>query len=233
VCILATSREPLGVRGEQVHRLSALETPDVSHRLTAPEALSFSAIDLFRERAAACAGYELTDEDVPIVADICRKTDGIALAIELAATRVDSLALSELSALLSGRLDLLNRGRRTAPERHRSLIATLDWSYDLLPAEQRALFRHLSVFDGAFALESAIAVTSGDPLTQADVVEGLAELVAKSLVEVDTNAAVARYRLLNTTKAYALQKLQETGEHVTYQRRHAEYHPVASRKEFV
>jgi predicted ATPase/DNA-binding winged helix-turn-helix (wHTH) protein len=230
VHILATSREPLCVKGEQVYRLPALEVPADSGTLGGSEALRYSGIELFLERAAACAGYRLTDEDVPVVSEICQKLDGIALAIELAAARVDSLALAELSALLNDRLSLLNRGGRTAPDRHRTLTATLDWSYELIPANERKLFRRLSVFGDAFLLESACVVASGDTLGDADIVEGLAGLVAKSLVCANISGAVTQYRLLDTTRAYALQKLQECGEDECYLRRYAEYqHELAKR----
>jgi predicted ATPase len=178
---------------------------------------------LFLERAAASAGYQLTDEDVPIVSEICRKLDGIALAIELAAARVDSMALQELSLLLSDRLTLLNRGRRTAPERHRTMAAALDWSYERLSEKEGALFRRLSVFAGTFPRESASVFASGDGLTHADMVETISSLVAKSLVTADVRNAITRYRLFDTTRAYALQKLHECGEHAFYIRRHEEF----------
>jgi predicted ATPase len=209
VHILATSRESLSIREEQVYRLEGLESPRDAERLTAAEAVSYSAIELFIDRAAACAGYKLTDEDVPIVSDICQKLDGIPLAIELVTARVDSLALMELSEMLGKSLSLLNRGRRTAPARHQTMIAALDWSYELLSENERSLFHRVAMFTGAFPLESASAVAGGGSLHHGDIVEGLASLVAKSLVLADITAAVTRYRLLDTTRAYGLQKLQD------------------------
>ena len=222
VHIVATSREPLRVRDEQVYRLPALESPAHSERLTAAHALSYSAIELFLERAAACASYQFTDEDVPVVSDICRRLDGIALAIELAAARMDSIALRELSRLLDDQLTLLNRGRRTAPERHRTLAAALDWSYERLSDKESTLLRRLSIFPSAFLRESASVVAGGDPLSHADIVEALASLVAKSLVTADIHGANTQYRLLDTTRAYASQRLQECGEHANCMRRREE-----------
>lgn len=225
VHILATSREPLRVKGEQVHRLSPLASPPASSRLSAVEALTFPAIQLFVERAAeSLEGFELSDTDAPVVADICRKLEGIALAIELAATRVDTFGIYELSTLLSDRFRLLRQGRRTALARHRTLAAALDWSYELLSAEERVILRRLSVFAGAFALESASAVAAGAGVAASEVVEGVADLAAKSLVTADVSGAVVRYRLLDTTRAYALQKLTDSGELEAFVRRHAEHH---------
>ena len=221
VHILATSREPLCVRDEQVYRLPALESPAHSERLTAADALSYSAIELFLDKATACASYQFTDEDVPVVSEICRRLDGIPLAIELAAARMDSLALRELSLLLDDQFTL-NRGRRTAPERHRTLAAALDWSYVRLSEKENTLLRRLSVFTGAFLRESASVVAGGDAFSHADIDEALASLVAKSLVIADIHGAIAQYRLFHTTRAYALQKLQECGEHAYYLRRREE-----------
>ena len=144
VHILATSREPLRVKGEQVHRLSPLTGPPAWSQLTAVEALTFPAIQLFVERAAeSLEGFELSDADAPIVAEICHKLEGIALAIELAATRIDAFGLRQLSALLEDRFRLLRQGRRTALARHRTLAAALDWSYEILPEYERTILRRL------------------------------------------------------------------------------------------
>jgi predicted ATPase len=222
VHILATSREPLRAKGERFHRLSPLELPPVSSDLTASEALAFPSVQLFVERAAAnLEGFELNDADVPVVADICRKLEGMPLAIELAATRVDAFGVRQLSVFLNNRIRLLKLGRRTALRRHQTLTAALDWSYEFLPEHERVLLRRLSVFSSVFTLDSASAV-AGDAKT--DVVEGLANLVAKSLVSADVGGAVVQYRLLDTTRAYAMQKLTESGEFEDYVRRHAEHH---------
>ena len=222
VHVLATSREPLRAEGERVRRLPPLDSPAASLGLTAADALTFPAVRLFVERAAAILdGFELSDADAPVVADICRKLGGMALAIELAAARIDAFGVGQLSVLLEDRFRILKRGRRTAQPRHQSLTATLDWSYEFLPEGERVILRRLSVFAGAFTLESAIAV-AGDDST--DVVEGLANLVAKSLVSADVSGPAVQYRLLETTRVYAMQKLVEAGESEAYARRHAQHH---------
>jgi predicted ATPase/DNA-binding winged helix-turn-helix (wHTH) protein len=225
VQVLVTSREPLCVTGEHVHRLSPLEGPPSSSRMTAAEALAFPAVQLFVERAAASLeGFELTNADVPIVADICRKLEGIPLAIELAATRVDAFGIRKLSDLLNDRFQLLKQGRRTALPRHRTLAAALDWSYELLREDERVILRRLSVFAGAFTLESACAVAASSAIADPKVIEGVANLVAKSLVLADVSGAAVQYRLLDTTRTYALQKLAESGELEALLRLHAEHH---------
>src|SRR3984893_5318931 len=185
VHILATSRESLRVEGEHVHQLSPLESPPDDHGLTAAEALSFPAVQLFVERVAASGHpFKLSDSDAQIVSTICRKLDGIALAIELAAGRVSAYGIQETTAMLDSRLRLLWKGRRTAPPRHQTLNATLDWSYDLLPEVERAVLNRLSVFAGVFTLEAAQAVAAGEDIDRAQVVEALGSLVAKSLATV-------------------------------------------------
>jgi predicted ATPase/DNA-binding winged helix-turn-helix (wHTH) protein len=225
VHILATSRESLRAKAEGVHRLSPLASPPASSGLTAAEALTFPAIQLFVERAAeSLEGFELSDADAPIVAEICRKLEGIALAIELTATRIDAFGVNGLSDLLEDRFRLLRQGRRTALSRHRTLAAALDWSYEFLPETERTILRRLSVFAGVFTLDSATAVIAGSGIFGSEVVESLANLVAKSLVSADVGGAVAQYRLLDTTRAYALEKLSESGELEALERHHAAHH---------
>ena len=225
VHIMTTSREQLRAKFERVHRLSPLESPSRPLRLAAAEALKFSAVQLFVERAAASVeGFELSDADAPIVAAICRKLDGIPLAIELAATRIDAFGLRELSTLLDDRIRLLHQGRRSAQPRHRSLAAALDWSYQYLFESERIILRRLSVFAGPFNLESASAVATGNPVASGDVITAVESLMAKSLVSADISGAVVHYRLLDTTRAYALQKLNESGELAAFVRRHAKHH---------
>src|SRR5262249_5323882 len=144
------------------------------------------------------------------------KLEGVPLAIELAATRVDALGVRQLSALLDDRIRLLKYGRRTTLPRHQTLTAALDWSYEFLPEAERVLLRRLSVFSGVFTLESACAVGANDNY---DVVEGLANLIAKSLISADVSGAAVQYRLLDTTRAYAQQKLKASGEFEGYLRR--------------
>jgi predicted ATPase len=224
VHILATSREPLRAGGERVQRLAPLGLPPDSATLTASTALTFPAVQLFVERAGASLdGFELSDADAPIVANICRSLDGIALAIELAAGRVDAFGIRDLAAHLNDRLRLVTRGRRTALPRHQTLSATLDWSYEFLPEPERALLRRLAVFAGSFTLEAARAVAAGVEIAESEVVDCVANLVAKSLVAADVGGETVRYRLLETTRGYALAKLAESGESSQVARRHAEY----------
>lgn len=215
--ILATSREPLRAAGERVHRIPPLELPAAA--LTASAAMGSPAVQLFVERADACLGqYELTDEDAPHVCDICGKLDGIALAIELAAGRLETIGVKALARSLSDCFRLLTRGRRTALPRHQTLRATLDWSYMLLPEPERSALVELSVFRGRFSEDAAAAVVSGG---NAEAV--LAALVAKSLVVAEASSGPTAYRLLDTTRLYASEKLAETGDADTVAARLAEY----------
>jgi predicted ATPase/DNA-binding winged helix-turn-helix (wHTH) protein len=223
VSILTTSREPLRAEGESLHRLAALELPSDPVDLAAGDALHYSAVQLFNERAmAAVDGFTLADADVPAVLEICRRLDGIPLALELAAARVDVFGVRDLAAHLDDRFQLLTSGRRTALPRHQTLGAALDWSYQLLPEEERAVLRRLSVFVGDFPLEAAIAVAS-DP-GRSEAVDHVGNLVSKSLVAADPRGEVAHYRLLDTTRLYAFEKLKSSGELQQVARRHAEYY---------
>jgi predicted ATPase/DNA-binding winged helix-turn-helix (wHTH) protein len=222
VSILTTSREPLRAEGETLHRLAALELPANSVDLTADDALRYSAIQLFNERArAAVDGFGVANADVPTVLEICRRLDGIPLALELAAARVGVFGLRDLAAHLDDRFHVLTSGRRTALPRHQTLGAALDWSYQLLPEEERAALRRLSVFAGNFTLEAAVAVA--DP-GSFEIVDDIANLVGKSLVAADPRGEVAQYRLLDTTRLYALEKLRTSGQLQQVARRHAEYY---------
>jgi predicted ATPase/DNA-binding winged helix-turn-helix (wHTH) protein len=224
VHILATSREALRVEGERVYRLSALDSPPEDMEVSAARVLSFPATALLVERAAASGySFQLTDADAPIIADICRKLDGIALAIELAARRVGAYGLRETATLLDNRLGLLWRGRRTALPRHQTLSATLDWSYDLLTDLERTVLRRLSVFVGPFTLEAAQAVAVDDELDDLVIVETVAALVAKSLISTSGDAEI-RYRLLDTTRTYAIAKLAAGAEADQVAQRHAAYY---------
>ena len=158
------------------------------------------------------------------MADICRRLDGIALAIELAAARIDAFGAGKLLTLLEDRFRLLRRGRRTAPPRHRTLAAALDWSHDLLLEAERVILRRLSVFAGTFTLDSASAVAADTAIIVPDVIEGVANLVAKSLISADVSGSIVQYRLLDTTRSYARQKLAESGELETLLGRHAEHY---------
>src|SRR3982075_2227284 len=225
VHILATSREPLQVEGEQVHRIHALAFPPDDAPLTAASALTFPAVQLVAERAAADgSGFELNDAEAPIVGKVCRRLDGIALALELAAGRVGVYGIKGIASLLDSPCRLLWRGRRTASSRHQTLSAMLDWSYNLLPESERVLLRRLSVFVGAFSLEAAQFVAAGDILEREQVAEAIAGLVTKSLVVVEANHAGTLYRLLDTTRAYVLAKMIDSGERNTIAQRYAIYY---------
>jgi predicted ATPase len=219
--ILATSREALRVEGEHVHLLYSLECPPEDVGLTAMEALRYPAVQLFMERAAASGyGAALSDIDAPIVARSCRRLDGVALAIELAASRVGCLGIRGTAELLDNRFSLLWRGRRTALPRHETLNAMLDWSYSLLSEREKVVLCRLSVFVGDFTRQAAGSVASETEVDEASVIDAVASLVAKSLIST-TVINESTYRLLDTTRAYAAAKLAERGEADQIARRHA------------
>jgi predicted ATPase len=218
VHILATSREALRVKGEHVHRLAPLDCPPTGDALTPAEVLAYSAAQLFADRV-----YALPDADAPAVARICTKLDGIPLAIELAASRVEAYGVEGVDRLLDSRLSLLWQGRRTAPPRQQTLNATFDWSYQLLDEAEQATLRRLIPFAGAFSLEAAEFVASGAEVGASEIAEIMVSLVAKSLVASETHAGRARYRLLDTTRAYLHGKSAALGEADAAARRHAEF----------
>jgi predicted ATPase/DNA-binding winged helix-turn-helix (wHTH) protein len=209
VQILATSRESLRVEGESTYRLSGLESPPASGRLSAAEVSNFPAVQLFVERAAAAANeFELDDGDAPSVADICRDLDGIPLAIEFAAARVGAYGVQHIAARLQDRLRLLTGGHRTALPRHRTIKAALDWSYQLLDEEEKTLFRRLAIFVGGFTLEASGTAAAADGISP-EIANRIASLVMKSLVVAEMVGEGVRFRLLETTRAYALAMLEE------------------------
>ena len=225
VHILATSRETLQVEGEHVYRLGPLACPPDDGGLSADVARSFPATQLFVERAMASgADLNLDDTDVAIVADICRKLDGVALAIELAARRVEVYGLSQTAALLNQRLAQSWAGPRTAPPRQRTLQATLDWSYGLLSETERTVLRRLAILVGNFTLDAALAVAAGDGLDEATVFAAIDSLVAKSMIAARALGAIMRYRLLDTTRAYALEMTVDDRERASAAVRHARYY---------
>ena len=223
VHVLTTTRAPLGLPGEKVHRLPGLALPPDSPRLTAADALSFAAVDLFVERASdRLESFVLSDADAPIVAEICKALDGIALAIELAAMRIDVFGVRGLQKQLDDRFRLL-RERRGGLERHRTLTATLDWSFNLLPTHGATLLCAVAVFAGVFRDKDAAGIS---PLLPAETAAGLAELAAQSLLSADTEGGLAGevvYRPMETTRAYCLEKLVASGEYDAVRLRHAEY----------
>ena len=220
--VLATSREALRVEGEHVHLLYSLDCPPEDAGLTAVEALRYPAAQLFMERAAASGyGAAPSDIDAPIVARCCRRLDGVALAIELAASRVGSLGIRGTAELLDKRFSLLWQGRRTALPRHETLNAMLDWSYSLLSEREKVVLCRLSVFIGDFTLQAAGSVASETEVDEAEIIDTVASLVAKSLISTTAINESTYYRLLDTTRAYAATKLAERGEADRIARRHA------------
>jgi predicted ATPase/DNA-binding winged helix-turn-helix (wHTH) protein len=225
VHILATSREALQVEGEHVYRLNALACPPDDAGITAEVAQTFPASKLFFERAAASgARLDLSDAEAAIVVGICRRLDGVALAIELAARRVEAYGLHQTAALLDRQLTLLWVGPRTAPPRQKTLHATLDWSYGLLSETERLVLRRLAVFVGHFTLDAALAVVTSATLDQPAVFGAIDSLVAKSMVATNPLGAMMRYRLLDTTRAYALEMSIDDTELVDLAVRHATYY---------
>lgn len=223
VHILTTSREALRAEGEHVHHLPPLACPPAdAESLTAAEAVGYSAVQLFVKHVTNSGhALKLTDAEAPVVAEICRRLDGIALALELAASRVGVHGIRGTASLLDKHFRLLWHGRRTALPRHQTLSATLDWSYSLLTATEQLILRRLAVFVGGFSLEAALYVAA-ENLDPADLAETLATLIEKSLVVLEDRAPAMRYRLLDTTRAYAWQKLLENGEALKIARRHGE-----------
>jgi predicted ATPase/DNA-binding winged helix-turn-helix (wHTH) protein len=225
VSILATSREPLRAEGEWVHRLTSLELPPRSDDLTPEGALQYSAVQLFNERAIATMDeFALGDDDVAPVLEICHRLDGVPLALELAAARVDVFGVKGLAARLDDRFTVLTSGRRTALRRHQTLRAAMDWSYELLPENEQIILRRVAVFPGDFTIDAAAAVATGDRISTADVFEGVANLAAKSLVSTDISSEVTYHRLLDTTRAYGLERLSESGGIERVRALHAEYY---------
>jgi len=217
--LLATSREPLGADGEHVYRVPGLDFPEVN---AAPDvALRSASVRLFLARVRESDPQFASDAAAcSTISSICRRLDGIPLAIELAASRAAVLGIDALSSLLDDRFRILAGGRRTAMPRHQTLRATLDWSHDLLPEPERVILRRLAVFSGPAPLGLASRVVADAKLTQSEVVAGIGNLVSKSLVLRDT--ATGAYRLLETTRAYAREKLSAAGELDLVARRHAE-----------
>ena len=221
--ILATSREILKIEGEYVYRVPTLDVPPQNE--PSANILDHSAVQLFMVTISAlCSDFTPNSENLSAIASICRRLDGIPLAIDLAATRVASLGLQQVAADLDDRLGVLTSGRRTALPRHQTLRATLDWSHELLSEPERLVMRRLAVFAGDFTAEAASVVTSDGRISAPDVVRSLANLVSKSLLSVEIGGAITYHRLHETTRAYALEKLAESGEFEQVAPRHAEYY---------
>jgi predicted ATPase/DNA-binding winged helix-turn-helix (wHTH) protein len=220
--VLATTREILRIAGEYVYRVPALDVPP-QHPEAAENIHRYSAVQLFIARLTESdSDFSAHPESLPTIAAICRRLDGIPLAIEFAAARAATLGIHQVREHLNDRFKLLTAGRRTALPRHQTLRATLDWSYELLPESERCLLRRLAIFVAGFTLQAATAVMSD--ADAATVAEGVASLVAKSLVTLDGAVSSGRWRLLETIRAYAIEKLGESGEAQQAARRHAEFY---------
>jgi predicted ATPase/DNA-binding winged helix-turn-helix (wHTH) protein len=228
--VIATSREPLRAEGEWVYRVPPLDVPPEGVE-AAEDVLQHSAAKLFMARTTAAQPVALLDRRVgAAVAKICRRLDGVPLAIELAAASAAALGVEGLASRLDDRLSLLTNGRRTAPTRHQTLRATLDWSYELLSEPERAVMRRLAVFADEFTMEAASAVAASCEVAAADVVRCLAALVTKSLVASDVRGPIPHYRLLETMRAYAMERLAESGEVDAVVKRHAAIQPDAAER---
>jgi predicted ATPase/DNA-binding winged helix-turn-helix (wHTH) protein len=227
VKIIATSREPLRADGEIVFRLHGLSCPPPSDDIGAKDALAFSAVQLFVERAAAASPeFALTDALAPAVSHICRRLDGIALAVQLAANRVPSFGVHGVEARLDDRLRLLGNGMRTAAPRHQTLEGALDWSYDLLTPQESSLFTRLAVFDDIFTTAAALDVAAFPPIEATDVEALVAKLVEKSLVIFVGDTPTSTYRMLETVRAYARDRLRTTGDEAVVTERHSRHVPT-------
>lgn len=231
--ILATSREPLRLALEVLQPLAPLTLPKASALNSVAEVMGYSAVQLFVSRARARQhGFSLREQDLETVRDICRRLDGLPLAIELAAAQIDALALVGLQTQLDQGLQVLSHGRRTAVPRHQSMKAALDWSYQRLSEQEQRVLQRLSVFKMAFTLDAAIGVISCAQLPPSTLVAVVEQLAAKSLLTTDRSSGTLRYRMLNITRRYAREQLEQGGELNDVERRHARYlgrtRPVSS-----
>lgn len=223
--ILASSRESLGIMGETAWRLPSLALPD-AHQQTTLEGLGqCAAVQLFVERAkAARPDFVLTEDNAMVVSQICQRLDGLPLAIELATTRLRALSLGQIAARLNDRFRLLTGGSRTALPRHQTLRTLIDWSFDLLSEAEQALLRRLAIFVGGLTLEATETVCAGDTVNPADVMDLLQQLVNKSLVVADEIGGESRYRLLESIREYARERLLESGEGEALRDHHLAYY---------
>ncbi|AYG59978.1 ATP-binding protein [Rhizobium jaguaris] len=222
--IIATSHERLRTEGEWLYRLSPLEVPKAADDLLLEEAISYPSVELFVERATSDnPAMTIGEADVPFIVEICRKLDGIPLAIEIAAARVEVFGIAGLLENLEDRLDVQNGGRRTAVDRHRTIRSMLDWSYEILDADERVVLRRLSVFAGSFSMDAAVQVAACEMLTPQAVMEGVSGLVRKSLLYSSMGPKTVSYRFLESTKLYGREKLADMSETSRSKRLHVEY----------
>jgi predicted ATPase/DNA-binding CsgD family transcriptional regulator len=223
--VLVTSREALTISGETIWLVLPLRVPDTYQPPPIEGLLTYEAVQLFVERArSVLASFTLTPENAPAVVQVCRRLDGMPLAIELAAARIRALSVQQIVARLDDAYRLLTGGSRSALPRQQTLRAAMDWSYDLLSAHEQAAFRRLSVFAGSFSLEAAEAICAGAPGEAYDVLDALASLIDKSLVLMEQRSGEARYRLLETIRQYGQDKLREFAEAATVRRNHRDWY---------
>lgn len=229
VTILATSREALGVPGEKAWSLPTLSLPEPDFSVNLKDIFTSEAVSLFIERTHdVLPGYQPGEADAPAITQICRRLDGIPLAIELAAGRMNLLSAQEIAARMDRRFDLLTGGHRTALPRHQTLLAAIEWSHELLSENEKILFQRLSIFAGSFTLEAAEAICTGNEIRREEVLALLGRLVDKSLVQVQPAAQdidlTTRYRLLDTIRGFARLRLDDVDETLWMRDRHAAYY---------
>jgi predicted ATPase/DNA-binding winged helix-turn-helix (wHTH) protein len=224
VRILTTSQVLINIAGEQAYRVPSLAVPN-DDRLALDDVMGAAAVQLFVERATSVDSHFGVDNDnAAAIAAICRRLDGIPLALEMAAARAPLLGVEQLAQLLDERFRVLTGGRRTALPRQQTLRATLDWSYDLLPERERIVLARLGVFAGGFTIEAACAVAAEEAIDKVEVIDLLARLISRSLVVADTGDQSKRYRLLQSTREYALERLDESGGSEAVRTRHLEFY---------
>lgn len=223
--ILATSQEPLRVDGEVTYHVPSLSLPDLQRLPSFDQLTQYEAIHLFVDRAGLSSpGFRLTERNALLVAQVCHRLDGIPLAIELAAARVKAMSVEQIAERLNERFRLLTLGARNAPPRHQTLRAALDWSYELLTAQEQTLLRRLAIFAGGFTLDAAEVMCADERVSKSVVLDLLTALVDRSLVIFGQQEEPPRYRLLETVRLYGLERLQASGEEVAMRTRHREWY---------
>src|SRR6516225_8323 len=229
--VLATSRESLNITGETVLAVPPLAAPEAWRLLTVAELTRFPAAGLFTERAAQVVpGFAVTEADMAAVAGICRRLEGLPLAIELAAARLPVLSPEQIDARLGDRLGLLTQGSRTWPARQQTLRASVGWSYELCSPAERLLWTRLSVFNGGCELDAAEGICADHRLAAGEVLDLLAALAGKSILIAAHRKGVARYRLPETLREYGQERLHESGEYTALRRRHRDWHEQLARQ---
>jgi len=226
-----TSREGLAVPGERLWRVPSLSLPGPGRLPPAEDLVLYDAVRLFVDRAVAIVpDFAVTDENAPAIAQVCQRLDGIPLAIELAAVRVKVLAVKQIAARLDDRFRLLTRGTQISFRRYQTLRGAIDWSYNLLSDPERVLLRRLSVFAGGWALEAAESICAGGSLDAAAILDLLTSLVDKSLLLAETQSGEARYRLLQTIRQYAWDRLVESNEAADMRKRHRDWYSALAER---